>query len=296
MSASRWWFGLGVEVATGELGGSGSGGSNLRIRGSASAARPGSAAGGRPGGAGLEALGSAAPEPAAAALPYYCRCAKTETGGFESRPPISPWLRHVFSENLKAASHSPGGRKDIRGSGEPRKEGVMRVGLRAEHWVDVDGNPAGGNTFGQGFAIGWQNGPLGRGGERLEPNGAFVEDVIDACADRIRFYQGSRFACDRNARALAHLEVALEELDARTREREAAGIEGTHEVGWARDDESTQIVLHLACVGVELAEIAGWDDEMCQEAEAWAGAVHLRASDNDVEIPPVPAFLASRTS
>ncbi len=171
----------------------------------------------------------------------------------------------------------------------------MKVGFSSEHWVDGDGNPAGGNTFGVGFAIGWQHGPLGRGEERRGPNGAFVEDVINACADRIRFYQGSRFACERNARALAHLEAALEELDARTQEREALGVEGTHEVGWQRADEVTRDVLGLVGVEVELDEIAGWDDEMCQEAEAWAGAVHLQANDyDDMEIPPKPAFLEGR--
>lgn len=105
----------------------------------------------------------------------------------------------------------------------------MRIGFNAEHWDDANGNPAGGTTFGRGFVIDWQNGPLGRGAERREPNGAFVEDVIDACADRIRFYQKSHFACDRNARALKHLEAALDELDARTNDREARAVEGTHE-------------------------------------------------------------------
>ena len=105
----------------------------------------------------------------------------------------------------------------------------MRIGFKSEHWNDADGNPAGGTTSGTGFTIGWQNGPLGRGPDRVEPNGAFVEDVIDACADRIRYYQESRFACERNANALMHLEAALAELDARTKDREKRSVEGTHE-------------------------------------------------------------------
>ena len=56
----------------------------------------------------------------------------------------------------------------------------MRQGHFEEHWSDKDGNPAGGVSSGRGFAISWQNGPLGRGVERREPNGAFVEDVIAA--------------------------------------------------------------------------------------------------------------------
>jgi hypothetical protein len=104
----------------------------------------------------------------------------------------------------------------------------MRTAITQCHFNDLDGNPAGGTTFGNGFAIGWQNGPLGRGDARKEPNGAFVEDVIEAAADRIRYYQGSKFACERNANALKHLEQALEELKARTADRETREVEGTH--------------------------------------------------------------------
>ena len=125
----------------------------------------------------------------------------------------------------------------------------MRAGIKSEHWNDANGNPAGGTTFGNGFAIGWQHGPLGRhhdncgkspvygngisiwcvdGCTRRNPNGAFVEDVIEAAADRIRYYQSSRFASDYNAKALEHLEAALAVLDQRTKDREARAVEGTH--------------------------------------------------------------------
>ncbi len=105
----------------------------------------------------------------------------------------------------------------------------MRQGYFSEQWSDVNGNPAGGVTTGKGFTISWQNGPLGRGNERREPNGAFVEDVIDAAADRIRFYQSGKFACDDNAEAIKHLEAALEALQRRTKEREQRHVEGTHQ-------------------------------------------------------------------
>lgn len=101
-------------------------------------------------------------------------------------------------------------------------------GFHSTHFHDADGNPEGGQTHGTGFAIAWQRGPLGRGDDRKAPNGAFVEDVIDAARDRIEFYQRSRFACGANARALEHLEAALRELRARTADREARGVEGTH--------------------------------------------------------------------
>ena len=56
-----------------------------------------------------------------------------------------------------------------------------------EHWTDSDGNPTGGVSSGRGFTISWQNGPLGRGEDRVEPNGAFVEDVIAAVIGRRRY-------------------------------------------------------------------------------------------------------------
>ena len=94
--------------------------------------------------------------------------------------------------------------------------------------MDSDGNPAGGSTYGNGFAIAWQNGPLGRGEDRQEPNGAFVEDIIKAAIDRIEFYQRTKFACERNEITLVNLNQALESQQARTVERESRGVEGTH--------------------------------------------------------------------
>lgn len=130
----------------------------------------------------------------------------------------------------------------------------MRVGIKSQHWNDANGNPEGGTTFGNGFAIGWQHGPLGRhtpgcvtqeminhdGGPgashiycspdcmRREPNGAFVEDVIAAAEDRLEYYQKSRFACQENHEALMHLKSALDALNRRTRSRELRAVEGTH--------------------------------------------------------------------
>lgn len=96
-----------------------------------------------------------------------------------------------------------------------------------EHWADANGNPAGGVCQGKGFTISWQNGPLGRGAERKQPNGAFVETVIMAVISRIEFYQATRFPCESNANALKHLYAALDELHARTRDREDRKVEGT---------------------------------------------------------------------
>ena len=53
-------------------------------------------------------------------------------------------------------------------------EEKMKQGHFKEHWVDDGDNPAGGVSTGRGFTISWQNGPLGRGNERKEPNGALL--------------------------------------------------------------------------------------------------------------------------
>ncbi len=93
---------------------------------------------------------------------------------------------------------------------------------------DENGNPAGGFVKGVGVGIYWQNGPLGRGEERIGPNGAFVETVISAALQRIQYYQDSKFACRENAIAITKLEEALLWLNKRTMDREARQVEGTH--------------------------------------------------------------------
>lgn len=105
----------------------------------------------------------------------------------------------------------------------------MSQTFKEEHWVDANGNPAGGVSTGTGFTISWQNGPLGRGAERKDPNGAFVETLIQAVIGRIEFYQDSKFNSVENAVALLNLENALIALQSRTARREEAGTEGTHE-------------------------------------------------------------------
>ena len=126
----------------------------------------------------------------------------------------------------------------------------MMQQISSVHRVDDAGNPAGGRTAAIGIDITWQDGPLGRdcdrdtdgdgncpihpGGcpTRQVPNGAFVEGVIEAAIDRIRFYQeaaGGKFKCRENALAITDLESAQNWLNRRTAEREARQVEGTHE-------------------------------------------------------------------
>lgn len=94
---------------------------------------------------------------------------------------------------------------------------------------DENGNPASGSVNGVGLSIEWQDGPLGRGESRIEPNGAFVETVISAVLQRIQYYQKSKFNCRENAIAITKLEEALHWLNSRTNRRESESVEGTHE-------------------------------------------------------------------
>lgn len=99
----------------------------------------------------------------------------------------------------------------------------------AANHLDDEGRPAGGFVSGVGLRIDWQDGPLAVNGIRREPNGAFVETVIEAAKQRIEHYQTTQFHCEENARAVLHLEAALDVLNSRTARRVAAGIEGTHQ-------------------------------------------------------------------
>ena len=104
--------------------------------------------------------------------------------------------------------------------------------------LDDNGNPAGGHfevltKQGQELMRGvWQDGPLGRGENRMEPNGVFVETMLQITRNRIEFYQAAqdgKFACPENAEAIACIDKAQKAMSSRTARREAAGVEGTHE-------------------------------------------------------------------
>ncbi len=92
--------------------------------------------------------------------------------------------------------------------------------------TDENGNPTGGTVTGKGIAISWQDGPMAGQGQ----NGAFVEGVINAAIERLEFYQSSKFRCRENALALTKLQEAKHWLNARTADREAKGVEGTHQL------------------------------------------------------------------
>lgn len=108
----------------------------------------------------------------------------------------------------------------------------MHADFRYDNVLDDEGRPAGGYVSGKGLHINWQNGPLvnPKTGERMEPSGAFVETVLDAVLKRLQHYNETQFRCRENSLAITHIEEAIHWLDSRTRNREARGVEGTHQI------------------------------------------------------------------
>jgi len=61
-----------------------------------------------------------------------------------------------------------------------------------------------------------------------------------------------------------------------------------------RDDEATETICSLVeeTEHITRADIAAWTDAECEAVEAYCGAIHFHASDNDdVVIPPRPDVL-----
>lgn len=70
--------------------------------------------------------------------------------------------------------------------------------------------------------INFQNGPIQENGV----NGVTQEALLAVVIDRLRCFQAGPFASPYNETALAHCEAALFDLQNRTRERIARGVEG----------------------------------------------------------------------
>lgn len=60
---------------------------------------------------------------------------------------------------------------------------------------------------------------------------------------------------------------------------------------WQRDEEATAELLSVVGIDIDGESVAGWEDHQVRDAENWAAAVHLRASDGAVRVPPMPMFL-----
>jgi hypothetical protein len=81
-----------------------------------------------------------------------------------------------------------------------------------------------GNTSTQ--LLSFQNGPIGVVGT----NGITHEVLLAILIDRLECFQDSKYANEYNELALGHCKMALKALKARTTEREARGVEGTHKL------------------------------------------------------------------
>jgi len=86
---------------------------------------------------------------------------------------------------------------------------------------DENGNPTGGYSEGEGFRIAWQNGVQVR-------QGAFLEEVLEACKARFEFFQSSKFACLENEEAILGINTALHWMLQRRHQRARRGVEGTY--------------------------------------------------------------------
>jgi hypothetical protein len=104
--------------------------------------------------------------------------------------------------------------------------------VRSRNYVDENGNPAGGYAHGIGLCVNFQDGPRGKtdGGELRPANGAFVEDLLVAAAERLRFFQSSRFAHPANQEAIDHINEAIRALHVRATDRAARGVLGRNAV------------------------------------------------------------------
>lgn len=97
----------------------------------------------------------------------------------------------------------------------------------------------------------------------------------------------------------AHADLLAEEKDTRTC---AHPGDQEHDHAMCQDvvaEDAEAIPAHVlrdlllvVCVTVSEAAVEGWTPEQRKQAEEWAAATHLSASDNDVTVPPRPEFLA----
>ena len=92
----------------------------------------------------------------------------------------------------------------------------------ASHVYGIDWDTAEGVK--PAVSIRFQNGPIKEAGV----NGVSGEALLAILIDRMRGFQSGPFRSEHNGFALVHLEIALEHLQARTKERITRGVEGTN--------------------------------------------------------------------
>lgn len=74
--------------------------------------------------------------------------------------------------------------------------------------------------------LSFQDGPI----KEVGVNGIQNEDLLLIVLTRLQNFQNSEFACRENALAITKIEEAVMWLRKRTLDREARGVEGTHNV------------------------------------------------------------------
>lgn len=89
-------------------------------------------------------------------------------------------------------------------------------------WMTPDGGMN--DTKPNFLTVRFQNGPI----KECGVNGVTQEALLAIVIDRLRSFQNGPFACSANALAQTHCEEALRQLQKRTRERIARGVEGKH--------------------------------------------------------------------
>lgn len=99
----------------------------------------------------------------------------------------------------------------------------------SKNWTDGNGNHQGGQSYGPGFAIAWQRGPMA-GALEENQNGALVITVLSAVLDQVKYFQDSKFACEENALAIEHIQAALNAMNSRKGRRKDESKLGTHDV------------------------------------------------------------------
>ena len=75
------------------------------------------------------------------------------------------------------------------------------------------------------FEIEFQKGPI----KEVGINGITERDLLEILKIRMKNFQNSEFASPYNEKALKGIEMAIASLDARTRDREKRGVEGTNQ-------------------------------------------------------------------
>jgi len=101
-----------------------------------------------------------------------------------------------------------------------------RTGEKAAEFPGDEPVPSLTQHFPYEVSIPFQNGPIQEAGV----NGVTQEILLAIVADRLESFQSGPFKNENNRLALDHVKNALEALKARTRERQARGVEGKNVV------------------------------------------------------------------